>query len=371
MSELPPIDPSVRRAINRLLMVCRRSRMAPGDRFPTQDALRRDLHLTNHAISGAMAVLVETGVVVRRQRSGTVFNGFSSFPRSLLHVGIALANPAHNTVCQAAAQVFTSSVNALFRQGVGIQIFPIDRTKAWTPTRLSAIPELVDSVGEGAVDALLLPLQYMAKDQIAELESRGMPVVFCGCLDDEQCGVLIDHRAFARQAVEELHARGCRRLAIAYLDRPKPGHADFWHGFCEATQLLAQECGEQSLFTSDLQPGREGGLAVAAKLLALPPDQRPDGLIVPDDWLALGMQEALLSAGWAPPMVVQTNLQLPLPFQVPVSAHDIDLDGLAQAAANLALARLVEPWCPARTVRVVPRRSAVPLLPHGTDARSA
>jgi hypothetical protein len=347
------IDASIRRGINLLTMLCRRHRMAPGDRFPAQDALRRELRLTNYAISGGMAVLARAGVVARRQRSGTVFNGFAGYPRHLLRVGVVPG--AVDAASPAAVHVFARVLLALFREKVGIRVFPPAQARAWRPVACNDIPGLTDSVGEGLLDGILLPMQQMEEAQVLALESAGVPVVFCGCKDDDRSGVLIDHRVFAAQAVANLAARGSRRIALAHIDHPKPSHGDFWIGFTEGMTRAGLPLGDPPLFASGLLQGPEGGDRIAAQVLALPAGSRPEALVMPDDRLALEVQRRLLAAGLRLPLAVQANVQLPLPFPGPVRLHAIDLDLLAQEGVRLLMARLTEPSRAPETVRCAPR----------------
>src|SRR5699024_1088770 len=72
--------------------------------------------------------------------------------------------------------------------------------------------------------------------------------------------------------------------------------------------------------------GMRAGFEIAQHLLALPPADRPDGLIIEDDYLAMGLTSALARyCDYRPMLAVCTTRQSPLAFALPVIRYETDI----------------------------------------------
>ncbi len=288
-----PPSIAVRRGVKLILRLARRMRLAPGDKFPPQSELRAQLELTNFVISGAMEELARAQAIVRKGKGGTTFLGLDSFSPAAFTVAVAAISPAREPVTPSAAQAFTQTMFELFERGCTIKTCFRSTVREWTPPTTEEFNGLKDDIDNGEVDAVLLPLLFMRAGDQDEISARGTPVVSCGVRDDTTSGVLIDQRAFAAEAVGHLASTGCRHLAVANLDNPKPGYSDFWRGFQEGLAIHGLPLEEKAHFASLLVTGRPGGQRIAQDILALPSPSRPDGVVFTDDWLALGFCETV------------------------------------------------------------------------------
>jgi DNA-binding LacI/PurR family transcriptional regulator len=135
---------------------------------------------------------------------------------------------------------------------------------------------------------------------------------------------------------------------------PGGGYGEYWKGFEAGMKEagLAVKPEEQQLFGGE---GAIGGRNVARKLLEWPAAKRPDGLVVVDDRIAMGLAATLVQTDYRPRMVVQTNLQAPLAFALPVVHFEVDADELATRSVNLLLSCLRNPSLWPRREWVKPR----------------
>ena len=183
---------------------------------------------------------------------------------------------------------------------------------------------------------------------------------------------MIEQSEMVRSAVRLLVARGCGRLAVVSHGSPFPGFSRFWEGFvCGLNEhgLVPDEA--QNITGSGIQ-GIAGGQQAAERILALPTALRPDGIIVVDDWLAMGLAATLRQTlNYRPRLAVQTNLQIPLAFALPVLRFDVDIHELARKGVELFFDLLRNPQQPAKALWVYPRLASEEALEMARELASA
>ncbi|MFW6061116.1 MAG: hypothetical protein ACODAQ_13125 [Phycisphaeraceae bacterium] len=100
------------------------------------------------------------------------------------------------------------------------------------------------------------------------------------------------------------------------------------------------------------------GRIIAEQLLAQPPADRPDALIIPEDHTAMGLVNRLGAAAGAyrPQIVVQVNRQAPMYFSLPVVRYEIDIAEMAEQTAKRLHQCVLDPSTATGIWRYVPRR---------------
>jgi DNA-binding LacI/PurR family transcriptional regulator len=144
------------------------------------------------------------------------------------------------------------------------------------------------------------------------IERHGVPVVVFSGPGSHQC--VIDDFAVIRMGAEDLASRGCRRIALMSGDErfTVPEHVAqyaqwrldaFQDGLASAGAPLVPSLVRQVKATvstgpwvPDVSPQRTG-YDTARRWLALPVDERPDGIVVTDDQMTLGVIAAAQSLG--------------------------------------------------------------------------
>lgn len=154
---------------------------------------------------------------------------------------------------------------------------------------------LVRMLCQMRLQGILLSSVFDSQDDIAFARAAGIPVVMIDHLNpaiaDNSCSILKNDEAACQLAVHELIGTGCKRLVFAYhaADVFQPIHNRLL-GF----EDVASKDGEISFQSVDSAGNSfEDGLELGNSIAAMPPEQRPDGMIAATDTLAAGLLSAL------------------------------------------------------------------------------
>lgn len=356
---VPPIVPpgfrgreQTWRAYKRLLRFMHAGAMKPGDKLPPQAELRRLLGLNNSTLGGAMEQLVRQGAVVRKRRVGTVVANLVDVPPVAWSVGLASFPAPAQGPDSFFAELSIRAQTALARA----------RCRCISYLRMvhrPAVPftdfyGLNEDIQDENLDGLLTFTPLSLTDW-RSARRRGIPIVHTPHWEDAPRGVLTDQGALVAQAIPMLKARGCRSLALVTYLEP----IDAAPRACEAFNRLAREAG-YSAGALELLPAMNwsvaGGHEIARALRARAAKRRPQGLIVLDDYTALGIAQALQESGdYSPQLALQANRLLTLAFPRPVLRFEADAEVLATRAVEMLLAAMQNPTLPERVEWVAPR----------------
>jgi DNA-binding LacI/PurR family transcriptional regulator len=351
MSSRPQVG-AVARELTRLICV---DGLLPGDSLPSQATLRAEKGFHNNTLNPAMQLLVDSGVIRRKARSGTVVVDPEGTVPGLWRVGLGMPPAAAEQMFY--AQLFHLLQVSLQAFGATVQVFMLEDDTPVHGLGFQHFPGLTEACENGQLDGFITSLRIDGEDWQAWHE-RGLEMVSVGAWEEAPAGVIIEQGRMVTEAVGMLRERGCERLAVVSQHLPDPGYDRFWHSFRQA-------CGKAGLSEDSargLHGGRgpAGGWQVAEQLLDMPECERPDGLIILDDRVATGLTAVLApnSANYCPQIVVQTNLQAPLAFALPVLHFEVDIEALARRGAAMLIARLRNPQTEARREWLYPELHA-------------
>jgi LacI family transcriptional regulator len=162
--------------------------------------------------------------------------------------------------------------------------------------------------------------------RLDELVARGVPVVLVDrrSADGRRCSVAVDDVLGGRLAAEHLIERGHRRLAFVAGPRAVRQVADRLQG---ASEAVAATAGAEPLVVVE-RPGLslEDGQEAGERLAAIDGATRPTAVFCANDLLALGVLQALTTAG------------LRIPEDVAIVGYD-DIAYAAAAAVPLSAVR--------------------------------
>ncbi len=247
-------------------------RLVAGDRLPSYSQLRKELDLGSQTISDAVASLCSAGVLEVRDK-----------------VGIFVLDPAGGgisgrTIAIAVRQLASSAYSATLA-GYIQSILNLHSCSCLTfyqqsGTSADSFPGLAQSISERRFDGLiaLCPLGENLSKHLVEAE---IPCCFVGDDDELPSGarlsVVMGVKEFLSRSRAALQEAGCQRLVQLCIS---------------SGQARRRECGIPALI------GRSypGGEAIAAKLLAIDPAERPDGVICDDDTVVSGLISGLIRA---------------------------------------------------------------------------
>ncbi len=318
--------------------------LAEGDRLPPQQEMRKLLGFSNDTLSSAMRMLTDAGILSRKSKLGTQVADLASTIPGLWSVALLLPPAHHMLEVPFFAQLAHFLQWRILQAGHRCQVYP----PAGGPTTELPPAEqflgLTEAVAARTVDAVVTNFhtggaawQWAAR--------KGIPVCYVWWWERASLGVVIDQAPMAAEAVSLLAGQGCRRLAIVSQGAPDPNQGRFWLGFTRGLRAVGRPIEHlPPLYAGE---GVLAGRTIARRLLDMPAGRRPDGLVIVDDRVAMGLTAELVAAGdWRPRIAVHTNKQAPLAFALPVFRFEIDIEALATLAVDLVSRRLLDPSLP-------------------------
>jgi DNA-binding LacI/PurR family transcriptional regulator len=342
--------PEATRAAQYIVRVIQGRRLTRGDRVPSQQELCAATGFSNNAMTAAMKVLVANGMLTRRVRVGSVVVDPDRAVRGLWRVGVAILSA---TASQPYYGELFHRVQAHLQSAGCVTYVYIRNDQVTSPDSetIAGFDYLAEDVKRRPLDGLL-DLSGLSGEDWVKRKRAGLAMVHAGSWETAPAGVVIEQGRMAEASVTALMDRGCKRLAVVSIGPPVADQL-FWSGFVAGLKNAGQTATRaQSLSGGE---GPVGGRIVAEALIAMPAAKRPDGLLVIDDRIAMGLAATLAQTDYRPRMVVQTNLQAPLAFALPVLHYEVDAEELATRAAAMLLDHLRNPDRPLTREWLYPR----------------
>lgn len=342
-----------------LVREIRRRRLDPGAQLPPQEMLRQHLGFSHRTLSEAMGVLCDAGLVTRKRRSGTRVVAPDRLPRGLFTIGLAVPR-LDDAYVGGGYATLTGLIEARLTQlGCGIRVYPHLRSMFLREKHepIDSFDGLRDDVGAGMLDALITTYSIDGGVCAHWLE-RGLLIAQAATTSaDAPVAVTLDTTGMMQDALAALRERGVRRPALALGGGPpldeRPPALDLIREF---TGRL-NETGHRPVYVAH-SLAITAGEEVAAQLLREPASRRPDGLIVTDDYLAMGLTASLAETDYRPLIVARTVRQKPLAYALPVLRFETDVAAQADAVVEMTVAAMLNP-------STLPRRRVI--RPEATD----
>lgn len=328
----------VRDASKAILRYIVENDLGVGDRLPEQQQLRVELGFSNDTISPAMSMFSRLGFLKRKRGTGTVIVDPTAVPMDLWNVAMPVFNSRVFLEVPFFAQLVQFLQVHLRETGYRCMVYPSGRDNAESHG-LQDFPGMQATAAHDGIDALLSPI-LLHPEVLDWADERGLPVCHVGPWEGSANGVIIDQEQMVIDAAKALYEAGARHLGLVGngplhdAQMPMRGFQTVMPALPGATAVSPLSGGQ----------GVSGGEVVAEKLLAMPLDSRPDGLVIVDDRVAMGLCAVLRRAGdYRPKLAVQVNRQAPLAFGLPIMAFEVDIEQLAHAAVELIGEQLLNP----------------------------
>ncbi|WP_022904124.1 LacI family DNA-binding transcriptional regulator [Curtobacterium sp. B8] len=159
------------------------------------------------------------------------------------------------------------------------------------------------------VSGILLASMTTSREQVEAVRQHGLPVVYVNYEPDDvdACSVIVDNEQAGYVAATHLIEQGCRRIAFVSA-RPD------WQPVARRRVGLLRAVAEHpeveliDVDAEDIDP--PGGTDAGVRIAAMPPGQRPDGVLGVTDLLAMAVVTELRAAG------------IRVPEDIPVSGCD-------------------------------------------------
>ena len=212
-------------------------------------------------------------------------------------------------------------------------------------------------VSRRMVDALVITATRRQDARIAFLAEEGTPFLTLG--RSETAGgypwIDLDFDGVARDGVRALAALGHRRIALAAPRRDVNLARVYIDGYRAAMAAEGLAVDDGLIFR--VSASENGGLEVAERILALP--QRPTGILLAQELMAIGIYSRLQQAGLEPGRDLSVigfrqNPQVRF-LQPQLACFALDLTALGQAVGG-AVAELIESPGAAPAARIWPMR---------------
>jgi DNA-binding LacI/PurR family transcriptional regulator len=338
-----------------------------GDLLPSQPRWQKELGCGTVPFNAAMRLLEAQGVVRRRKKMGTRL--LRTAPRQPVPWTIALCTTLASEHRGGLASAVLSQYLHARLQAAGCQVRTYSGVgQSRLHHELAEFGLFADDLERGKIDGALFACRLMTCEH-QRLARNG--VVECGIHAARsadapaESGLAIDQGPMIEQAVELMANRNRRRIALVMPGAPWiPEQSYFESVFRQAMARFPQCTG----FELKIWGHVRGGMDLGEKILAMPPQDRPDALIcTQDDYVALGIAHAIhRETSYRPAIATLTNRQSPLPFPLPVYRFELDLTEVAEKSVRFLLDRLHAPAAPAPCQRLTPRlnESEPSELPH-------
>ena len=314
-------------------------------RLPPQNELAREIGFSNDTLNEAMRTLVAGGVLTRKRRVGTVVADADRPLKGLWRVAIATLPEVNSEpyYMQLLHQV------QMYLGSAGCVTSSHMRTEPFSGLRpqMRDFEGLGEQIARGEVDGVLI-FGHHDPGELSGKDLKGIPVCHVGAWDEAPCGVVIDTGHMAREALKLLAGQGCKRIAyVGPLPSPYLLQDRGWDEYRQAMLGLGKTQKALRRYQTTSRP--HDGLHLAEKLLVLPPKQRPDGLVVCNDWVAMGLTAGLAATrDYRPAIAVQTNKQAPLAFASPVIHFEVDVEEMAASSVKMLVQMMRNPLLPPR-----------------------
>lgn len=355
--QMAQLSPASLRAYKRIVQFMYKAGLESGQALPPQQELRLQMKLTNDALTRAMGVLCKQGVLERKTRLGTRVVDLSKTAPIRWTLGLAnIAAPEIGPLSTFTTLAHHIQVTAA-RQGFSVQTYYRFNQIKHIPV-LEEFGELEQHLIDRSIDGLIL-LTPLDRTQWASLVANDIPLIHGPFWETAPCGIVTDQYALTQQAAMQLaqaygDAAPCTRFGVV-LDNDAPQvheqHVQaLAKGLWQGKPAVDAKRGQPQFFCHG--QSLEGGQNVARDLLAMPASERPDGLIVLDDYIALGMTQVLASSvdgqgqKYQPRMAVQTNREVFQSFHLPVIRFEVNLSEMARLLVDGISKRLYNPLIP-------------------------
>lgn len=327
-------------------------KLKAGDRVPSYQKLRSELSLGNATIARAVESLRSDGVLATRHRDGMYVVDPGAGGHYGRVVGLVALRAGHRGVGPFYSYLLQALQAEFQSHGCRSELFFRPPTTE-DDVVLDFFPGLERSISVGLLDAVVLTASIDQRSW-QQLEARNMYPCFVGSYTHAPRGVFVDVSDALRSMVGELISRGCRRVGL--IGGSGVVRELLWPVFCEILKDV-DGADPESLYFSD--SGVEGARRIAARILAGNAVDRPDGMAILDDMMAMAFTSYLAreSSDYAPRLAVMRNKQVALEYPCKdIAILECDIDELARKTARITLQYLIEGKCRTEQRWVSPRR---------------
>ncbi len=277
------------------------SNLKPGDRLPAETALVAELGGSLTKVREALTLLVQEGLIERRQGSGT----YALDTRQTRAVGIFSSLDLTHPHSGLFFRVLTHELREFFaREGQATRLY-LGHSRPGDTAAAVCDPILQHDLKHHQLSGVIALTGTRSAEWLEpQCERAGVPLV--GRTSDYAHACIVPHQEMLKVAAHYLHDRGCRRLALlGWEEEHHPGGAP--HDLVDEMRAWLPDhvIMPDAWVRTDLHPAWPGAGWEELREIWMSRRDKPDGLIVADDNLLLDVATALGEIGIGVPEDLQ------------------------------------------------------------------
>ncbi len=310
-----------------------------GDKLPGRDVLQHELKLSGATIFRALQALRDEEVFEMRDKVGTFVKSAEITSKIGRSIGILLPDRDHPSAFICMLSLYIQYT--LIQQGCLPVPFLRRDVDQWLPSGVDDIPGLEYALSNDKLDGVIDLCDVFIAPEDHRFDH--IPFIFVGNSDNAKCSVGVDLLGYLGAAMERAARGGFRRPAMVgsagtYAQKvmnPTFRRLVKEHGF-------APESADYLLEADSPVHGRYW----VRPLLELPPERRPDVLILMDEWVGNDLLTALrldprAVDSYRPCVIASLNVEQPITLAADrVLVYRKSLKELAHRAVAYLLRRL-------------------------------
>lgn len=283
--------------------------LLPGTRLPTLAELAGLWNTNYYTVQTALTPLVNEGLLVRRQRTGTFIAETTQQIKAVgIYFGASFLRLEHGAFYQT---LYATLCDHFESKGITVHLFMDSRAVAQKGTPFKPLMNAIRSSEVGAVIGSML-----TEEQVAWLDRLTIPVSLFTISAGVHPNVFIGMEAFLKGSLARLKARKCRSVALIG-GTGLPG----FNSFADLAKEFGMKSRPEWVFERHTFPEHFEEFGFESFIKIWSGQHKPDGLIIYPDNIAQGVIMAILQKGIRVPeelkLVIHCNEEIfffcPLP----------------------------------------------------------
>jgi DNA-binding LacI/PurR family transcriptional regulator len=315
--------------------------LKPGDRLPTQTALRKQFGVGGTTIQRALEVLKKSGIVEIRPHKGVLLRQLEPDGMTGREIGLVCVRRSHNPYFASLLQALQMK---LYESASLCKLFLRNYPDMTDVDSLSYFDGLKRCIEEKRIQGLLTTVS-LDSEAWSLIRKHDIPVVSLFSASKNK-GYKVSASLPMEAAFRLVRERGFRRPA--WIQCGYPMLDDIRRGFRKNCSLDPEKYlypVRKDIVAEDAPPDWGPELRrILRSMISLPERERPDVLVIPDDFIVADFHRILLSERlkglkWNPHFIYIRHKQLPvfLPEDIPGDYFEIDLMKYAETAVETLL----------------------------------
>jgi GntR family transcriptional regulator, arabinose operon transcriptional repressor len=316
------------------------AKYSPGDRLESEEQLAVRCSVSLVTLRQALNILSSEGLISRRQGKGT----FVSRARPEGQIAVLIERDiSHPRASYFFLRVAQQTRRFFEEQGLKVRLYPGLLQPGEISENLTCHSFLED-LEAGAISGVVAIFANPHPSWCTPLEQRKIPLVGIG--RQHSCMIDTDPRRMVREGVRLLARAGRRRIALLTWDRPPgdPGAAPagarpFRDAFLEALSAYGLPAPREGWLRHHVHPAVTGAGWEQMRDIWMTSPEKPDGLLVTDEYLFRDAVTAILDLGIRVPedlmIVSNANKGSGVLYPFPITTLEVDPDEVAETLARL------------------------------------